>query len=187
MKSTTLNQLFAITLAGLLASCSSPSSPVTRVSVSASSGKAVSGSALSRQVFDEVNSYRERNGKSILERHAGLDQLAQEHCDYIAKTCGGSGLNINHENFSKRAFNANRYFHIPSVGENVVSSSTRTSSHLLSLWVSSKSHEKNMRGSWAYTGIGTATAPDGMVISTQIFGSSEANPNLDSRDFARPW
>ncbi len=186
MKNSPYNQLFAVAFLGLLASCSSPSTPVTRVPVSTSSGKS-SSSPLSGQVFNEVNSYRVRNGKSTLERHAGLDQLAQEHCEYIAKTCGGSGTNINHNNFSTRAFNANRYFHIPSVGENVVSSSTKTSSHLLSLWVSSESHEKNMRGSWTYTGIGTATAPDGMVISTQIFGSSEANPNLNARDFARPW
>ncbi len=187
MKNSPYNQLYVITLAGFLASCSAAPPTVTRIPVSASVGKTSLSGSLAAEVFEEVNSYRARNGKSALERHAGLDQLAQEHCEYLAKTCGGSGTKINHDNFGTRAFNASRYFHIPSVGENVVSSSTKTSRHLLSLWVSSKTHEKNMRGSWKYTGIGTATAPDGMVISTQLFGSAESNPDLESRDFALPW
>lgn len=186
MKTISYNQLSAIALAGLLASCSAPSPTVTRIPVSSSSGKTSSGS-LSGQVFNEVNSYRAQKGKSALERHAGLDQLAQGHCDYLAKNCGGSGTNISHAGFDKRAFNAHRYFHISSVGENVVSSRTKTASHLRDLWVSSKTHEKNMRGGWKYTGIGTAVTPDGMVISTQIFGTGETHPDLDSRDFARPW
>lgn len=185
MKTSPYNQLIAVMCASLMVSCSSPSTPaVTRVPVSASISKS---SNLSGDVFNSVNSYRAQNGKSSLERHAGLDQLAQEHCDYLAKNCGGSGTNISHVGFRKRAFNAHRYFSIPSVGENVVSSSTKSASHLLNLWISSKTHEKNMRGSWKYTGIGTATTPDGMVISTQLFGSAEFNTDLDARDFARPW
>lgn len=185
MKTISHNQLFAIALAGLLASCSSPTPTVT-VPVSSTSTKAVSGS-LSGQVFSEVNSYRALKGKSSLERHAGLDQLAQQHCEYLAKNCEGRGTNINHDGFGNRAFSASRYFNILSIGENVVSSNTKSASHLRSLWESSKSHEKNMRENWKYTGIGIATAPDGMVISTQIFGSGESNPKLNDRDFARPW
>tara|TARA_B110000037_G_scaffold83108_2_gene98873 strand:- start:1245 stop:1739 length:495 start_codon:yes stop_codon:yes gene_type:complete len=164
MKTSPYNQLIAVALLSAMVSCSSTSTPtVTRIQVSASSAKS---SNLSGDVFNTVNSYRAQKGKNSLERHAGLDQLAQDHCDYLVKNCGGSGTNISHVGFDTRAHNANRYFSIPSVGENIVSSSTKTASHLLNLWVSSKTHEKNMRGSWKYTGIGTATTPDGMVIST---------------------
>ncbi len=188
MNTTPYNQLLAMALLGTFVSCSPTSTPeVTRVSVSASTASTKNFGNLSGDVYTTVNSYRAKNGKSALERHAGLDQLAQEHCDYLVKNCGGSGQKINHEGFSTRAFNAERYFNIPSLGENVVSSTTKTADHLLDLWISSETHESNMRGSWKYTGVGTAIAPDGMVISTQIFGSIEMNPELYERDFALPW
>jgi uncharacterized protein YkwD len=184
MKITPYNQLIALALVSAVVSCSSSAPTITRVPVSASS---VRSSDLSGDVFKEVNSYRALHGKSALERHAGLDRLAQQHCDYLAKNCGGSGVNINHLGFEGRANTARGSYNIQSIGENVVSSSSYSARHLVDLWISSKGHERNMRSSWKYTGIATAKTPDGMVISTQIFGIEESNSDLLSDSFARPW
>ena len=184
MKTSPYNQLIALALMSAVVSCSSSAPTIQRVPVSISSARS---SDLSGDVFKEVNSYRAQHGKSALERHSGLDRLAQQHCDYLAKNCGGSGTNINHIGFDGRANTASSSYHISSIGENVVSSSTQSAGHLVDLWASSKGHERNMRSSWKYTGIATAKTPDGMVISTQIFGVGESNPELESARFARHW
>jgi uncharacterized protein YkwD len=187
MKTSPYTLLCAAALFGVLASCSSPSPTVARVPVSSSFG---SQSALSDQVFREVNSYRTSKGKSPLRRHAGLDRLAQQHCDYLAKT-GGYGLygkNVSHIGFEGRALAAKQSYSIMSLGENVVASSDRSAKHLVKLWAGSKSHEHNMRSDWACTGIATAVTPDGQVISTQLFGiePSESHRGMADR-FSRQW
>ncbi len=179
MNNTPYNQLFAVALFSALASCAPPPPATTRVPVSSSfSNKS---SSLSGKVLDKVNDYRAQRGKGVLERHSGLDRLAQEHCDFLVKNCGGDGRKISHSGFENRMFAASNDYKMSSIGENVVSSSDHSPQRLVELWASSKSHEQNMRSSWEYTGIATATAPDGMVVSTQIFGIRELNPSLSKR------
>lgn len=140
------------------------------------------------QLFQEVNSYRASKGKSALVRHPGLDSLAQKHCEYLSRTSGGNGLKINHNGFEGRVMSARRSLQISSIGENVVSSTTHSANHLLNLWISSKHHEKNMRGSWKFTGIGTIETADGKLISTQIFGVEKSNsPDADLDPLNRFW
>lgn len=172
MKTSPYLKLLAVALAGVFASCSSPSPTVSRVPVSSSMG---SDSSLSGKVFDEVNSYRAAKGKSVLQRHSGLDRLAQQHCDYLVKTAGSYNLygkNISHIGFEGRAMTARQAYSITSVGENVVSSSSHSAKHLIQVWSGSKTHEHNMSTDWYCTGVATAVAADGTLISTQIFGAA---------------
>jgi len=178
-------QLSAIALTGLLASCSSSSPNVARVPVSISKGN---DNSLNGRIFEGVNSYRQSLGKSSLKRHAGLDSIAQKHCEYLAEHCGASGTNIGHIGFEGRALVARFSYDIPSLGENVASSTTRTPERLISLWKSSKSHESNMRSDWVYTGVGTAFTADGMVISTQVFGTAtRSNMGSSANATNRAW
>lgn len=179
--------LCAAALPCLFASCSSTLPAVTRVEV-ASLGEDHS---LAGKVFDEVNLYRARKGKSALERHSGLDSLAQKHCDYLAATGGKYSLHgraISHVGFEGRALAARHIYHISSLSENVVASTDHSSKNLVSLWAGSKNHEFNMRDDWALTGIGTAMGADGMVISTQIFGTGIDTSHLTlTNKFNRSW
>lgn len=134
-----------------------------------------SDSSLSGKVFNEVNSYRAAKGKSSLQRHPGLDRLAQQHCDYLVKTAGSYdlyGKSVSHIGFEGRALTARQSYNISSLGENVVSSTNHSPQHLVKVWTGSKTHEHNMRADWYCTGIGTAVAADGTVISTQLFGAA---------------
>ncbi|MFD2255925.1 CAP domain-containing protein [Luteolibacter algae] len=179
----------AIALAGLLAACSSSPPDVTRVPVSASPTGA--DKSLRGQIFDEVNQYRTSKGKSSLQRHSGLDAIAQKHCDYLAGNIQSHGLtnrSINHNGFEGRALAARQAYRISTIGENVVTSMDHSSKHLVDLWSRSKSHEHNMRSDWTYTGIGTAVTSQGLVISTQIFGSAETTSHTElSNRFSRVW
>ena len=188
MKTSPYTKLCAAALAGVLASCSSPSPTISRVPVSASFG---SDSSLSGKVFAEVNSYRASNGKAALQRHAGLDCLAQQHCDYLVKTAGSYsmyGKNISHVGFESRALTAHQAYKISSLGENVVSSTNHSAKHLVELWASSKNHDHNMKTDWTCTGVATAVTADGQVISTQLFGTSPSSSHLDFKQrMNREW
>ena len=182
MKTSPYAMLFAAALAGALASCSSPSAPVTRMQVSS---PIRSDTSLSGRLFDEVNSYRAAKGKSSLTRHAGLDKLAQQHCEYLVKTAGSYdlyGKTVSHIGFEGRALTARQAYHISSLGENVVSSTNHSPAHLVNVWARSKNHEHNMSSDWQCTGIGTAVTPDGTVISTQLFGVAPSMHGMDLRE-----
>ncbi|QTN31515.1 CAP domain-containing protein [Akkermansiaceae bacterium] len=151
---------------------------MSRMPVSVSLG---SDASLSAEVFAEVNSYRASKGKAALQRHAGLDKLAQQHCDHLAKTAGSYGIygkDISHVGFEGRAVVARQAYKIDSLGENVVSSTTHSAKHLVKLWAGSKSHDHNMKADWAHTGIATAVTADGKVISTQLFGTNPSSSHL---------
>lgn len=172
-------KLFAVALTGVLASCSSPSTQITRMPVSTSMR---GDSSLSGKLFNEVNSYRLARGKAALQRHPGLDRIAQTHCDYLVKTAGSYdlyGKNISHIGFGGRALLARQSYSINSLGENVVSSSNHSPDHLVKVWAGSKDHEYNMGADWFCTGIATAVTPDGTVISTQLFGAAPSVTQLD--------
>lgn len=188
MKTSPYTKLCAVALVGVLASCSAPSPTVSRMPVSTSFGKDAS---LSDQVFREVNSYRASKGKAALQRHPGLDRLAQQHCDYLVKTSGSYGIygkSISHIGFEGRALSAKQAYKITSLGENVVSSTDRSAKHLVELWAGSKGHEHNMRNDWSCTGIATAVNANGEVISTQLFGNAPSESHRQMADrFANQW
>lgn len=134
-------------------------------------------SSLSGQVFQEVNSYRRKLGKSELERHSGLDRLAQEHCEYLRQHRGSFdiyGKNVSHFGFEGRALYAREAYQMQSVSENVASANHPGEAQaplLVKLWAASKGHEYNMHGDWTHTGVGSVTDSDGTVFCTQLFAT----------------
>jgi uncharacterized protein YkwD len=174
MKTHPTLKVIAVACVGALASCATK--PETqRIPVS---GTFHPDTSLTGKVLQEVNSYRRNHGASDLQRHAGLDRLAQEHCEYLRKNRGTfslSGHNVSHIGFESRTLAAREIYHMESVGENVASASAGGSNPaptLVNLWQNSKSHEYNMRSSWTYTGIGLVVDSDGMVFCTQLFATA---------------
>ena len=188
MKTSPYIKLTAIGLASLLTACSS-SPEIARVQVSSSSGR--SDGSLADRIHRDVNAYRSSKGKASIERHSGLDAIAQKHCDYLVSKIGNGGLtsnSINHNGFEGRARAARHEYRISTLGENVVTSTNHSSKHLVELWANSKYHERNMRSKWTYTGIGTATTPSGLVVSTQVFGTAEDSERSESGNrFNHVW
>jgi uncharacterized protein YkwD len=173
MKTYNKPKVILVACIGALASCA-PKPEIQRMPVSASLHP---DSPLSERVLREVNSYRRSHGVSQLQRHAGLDRLAQQHSEYLRKNRGTFGLygkNVSHIGFEGRALAARTNYHMENLSENVASASgsgANTSKTLLELWKNSKAHEYNMRSAWTYTGIGVAVDPDGTVFATQLFSS----------------
>jgi len=174
MKAISYSILSSIGLFGLLitSSCSSPE--IAHIQqVSTSPGQ--SDGSLADRIHRDVNSYRASKGRAALARHKGLDAIAQKHCNRLAAKIGNKELDrkdANHEGFEGRSLIALRVYRIPTLGENVVTSANHSSKHLVDLWSKSKNHDFNMCSDWTYTGIGTATTPGGLVVSTQVFGTA---------------
>ncbi len=177
MKTPRHTRILAVVCTAVMASCANPPEPTTRMQVSASLRPDTS---LTGRVYQEVNDYRLSRGKSQLQRHAGLDRLAQQHCEYLRQHRGQfslQGRNVSHYGFDGRAIIARERYQMSNVSENVAASSKTpgsTSHRLIELWKNSKDHHKNMLDSWTHTGVGVVVDSDGMVFSTQLF----ANVNM---------
>lgn len=173
MKTSTYTSLLAIASAIALASCANtPQSTRLPVSATVSPQKSPSGS-----LFNEVNAYRRSQGKPELQRHSGLDRLAQEHCEYLRRNRGSfklNGQNVSHFGFEGRALVARERYQMENVSENVAAANSpgaATNSTMVSLWKSSRDHHKNMLDSWTHSGMGVVVDSDGMVFATQLFST----------------
>ncbi len=177
MKTSPHTRILAMICTAALASCVNPPEP-TRMPVSASLRPDAS---ITNRLHQEINAYRRSQGRNSLQRHAGLDRLAQEHCEYLRSHRGTfslNGKNVSHFGFESRALMARERYQMAGVSENVAATSKvsgSTTQRLVSLWKGSKDHHKNMLNDWTHTGAGVVVDSDGMVFSTQIFAT--VNPS----------
>lgn len=169
-----------------LASCVSQSKP----SEEPASAPRHSDTSLAGKIFQEVNSYRRSHGASELQRHAGLDRLAQEHSEYLRKHRGTfkiEGKNVSHFGFDGRALAARKQYRMLSVGENIAATNLTgkdTAPHIVRMWSKSKGHDSNMRDDWTHTGIGVVVDSDGMVFSTQLFATANFSQRASRQQFS---
>lgn len=183
MKTHPYTRILAAVCAGALASCANPPA-TTRMPVSASIRP---DSSASNRLLQEVNSYRRSHGARELQRHPGLDRLAQEHSEYLRKHRGTfklHGQNVSHIGFEGRALVARERYEMENVSENVAAANhpgSNMTSVLMSLWKGSKDHHKNMLDDWTQTGIGVVVDSDGMVFATEIF-SNVCNSQMSVRE-----
>ena len=153
------------------------------MSSSGSHDKSVSGG-----ILQGVNEYRRSNGLSTLQRHSGLDRLAQQHAEYMMKNRGSfslHGKNVSHYGFDGRVAAARHHHNMETISENVIAGTQingDVASVLVRGWSSSGGHRKNMTDDWSATGIGVAIDKDGGVFATQLFGT----PNLTHSRWAGP-
>ncbi len=173
MKTLPYTTLITGVCATFLASCAQQPVP-NKMPVSAS---LKSDSSVTGRLFDEVNGYRASQGKQAIQRHPGLDKLAQQHSEYLRAHRGTfslSGKNVSHIGFEGRTLYARERYNMANFSENVAAATQAGSNgpkRLLELWQGSKDHNKNMLDDWTYSGIGVAVDEDGTVFATQLFGN----------------
>jgi len=159
--------------AAALASCASQPEK-TKLPVSATFSP---DNSLSGQVLKEVNAYRRNIGVNELQRHPGLDRLAQEHCEYLRANRGKFGVygkNVSHMGFEGRSLVARERYNMMSISENVAAANSPGKDFapvLVKLWSESKDHNYNMKSDWTHTGVGVVIDDDGTVFSTELFAT----------------
>ena len=173
MKIQLLNRLIAALVAGALTSCADTAA-TTRVPASSTSRP---DNSQASRFFQAVNAYRRSQGAADLQRHAGLDQLARKHSQYLSEHHGSfslEGKNVSHVGFEGRILVAREIYHMPNISENVAAANHPGGDPvpaLLALMKNSKEHHKNMLDVWTHTGVGVAVAPDGTAFVTQLFAT----------------
>lgn len=175
-------RLFGLLCVAALSSCANQSES-TRMPVSATlnpqaSAPSQADKSLRGQLFDEVNSYRRSQGRQDVQRHTGLDRLAEAHCEYLRRNRGSFSLygkNVSHFGFEGRAMAARMNYQMSAVSENVAAAyhpGGQAAPVILELWKQSKDHHKNMTDKWTHSGIGVVVDSDGMVFATQLFATA---------------
>jgi uncharacterized protein YkwD len=149
--------------------------------VERAAGGSAGGSARERQLagelFEEVNGYRRSRGRAGLERHGGLDRLAQAHSEYMRSHRGTfslSGKNISHIGFESRVMAAKQYYEMENVSENLIAGNRPgglSARQMVEEWKTSAGHHRNMWDRWEYTGVGVVVDSDGHVFATQIYAT----------------
>lgn len=183
MKTQFITRMIAVVCTGILASCASQPVP-TKIEVSSTFRP---DSSLSNRILQEVNSYRQSKGASVLQRHSGLERLAQEHCEYLRQHRGTfslNGKNVSHIGFDGRALIARERYNMSGVSENVAAGNhpgKNPAKLMLELWQSSKDHNKNMIDKWTHTGVGVVVDSDGMIFATQLFATM-SNSQMSTRE-----
>lgn len=188
MKTTSLLYGLVAGVTVLLASCASDLD-TTRIPMSAA--PTPSDSSVAGKLRQCITQYRQSIGKSQIPRHAALDQMAMDHCRFMAKNRGKFSLgsdNISHYGFEERSLLAQRRFGMASVAENVAGGVIQGDipSQLTKAWTSSKTHAYNLEQNWDATGIGVYVADDGMVYATQIF-ATKTNSQMQMVDRFRQF
>jgi uncharacterized protein YkwD len=189
MKTQPVTRFLAVVCAGALASCASPPPPTpTKLPVSATNRPDTS---LAGRLFQEVNAYRRSQGAGELQRHAGLDRLAQDHCEYLRKHRGTfklHGKNVSHIGFEGRTLIAREHFRMENISENVAAANhpgSNPTTVILNLWKNSRDHHKNMTDGWTHSGIGVVVDSDGMTFATQLFSTVSMSQMSNRERFTR--
>jgi len=173
MKKHPIPYLFAVVLAGALASCADTATP-TKATVSTA---AHAGGSPGTQLFDTVNTYRRSQGAPELQRHSGLDQLALKHCEYLRDHHGSfslEGKNVSHMGFEGRTLVAREVYHMSNISENVAAANHgggSPASALFALMKSDKVQQKSMLDSWTHSGVAVVVGSDGTAFATQLFAT----------------
>ena len=179
MKTFPFLQLLAMVCCGGLISCADQHNAI-KGPAAATRQADVSASA---QIFQAVNAYRRSIGAADLQRHAGLDHIAQQHCEYLREHRGTfeiNGKNVSHIGFEGRALYARNVYHMGNLAENVVAANHATNNPgpaAVALWKNSKSHHQTMIDSWPLSGVGAVVDGDGTVFAVQLFGVVNASRN----------
>lgn len=173
MNQTSLLRGLGAGIALLFASCASDLDTTT---VPMSQLSAPGKSSQATQLHVSINQYRQSIGRAPLRRHAGLDRMAQSHCEFMARNRGKFTLgseNISHYGFEDRALRARHAYSMENVAENVAGGTIQgnVSSTLVQSWANSKKHVFNLKGNWDATGVGVYVTPEGVVYATQLFAT----------------
>jgi uncharacterized protein YkwD len=121
-----------------------------------------------KTILQAINVYREMQGLLPLTLDNFISKVAAAHSEEMANNLVPFG----HRGFENRINTIAQHFKHNMVAENVAYTSEEAAT-VVSQWLASKGHRKNIEGNYNLTGIGIAYNKYGYVYVTQIFLKSE--------------
>lgn len=140
---------------------------------------------LGSRLREAGNSYRRSSGKNALSRHPGLDQMARQHAESMARRG-----KLDHQGTASRTDEVSARYGMNAKAENVMRwhvKAGRNPQAMLKVWMDSSQHRRNLLGPYAVTGVGIAQDEQGNIWVTQIYapapGSAGAHSGMGSPAF----
>jgi uncharacterized protein YkwD len=120
---------------------------------------------LERDVFDLVNDYRKSKKLAPLQTNGAIEYQARRH----SMDMGTHRVPFGHQGLSFRMkYIFEKVPGVTTVGENVAFGNLSAKA-VVSGWIKSTEHRKNMEGNFKYTGIGVTRNMQNQLYFTQIF------------------
>lgn len=112
-----------------------------------------------------INEYRQKHGLSKLTMDKKIVIQAQKHSQDMAN----HRMPFGHQGFGKRIANLRRQIKNVGGGAENVAYNYKTAKIVVSGWIKSPGHRRNIVGNYHLTGIGVARDKQGRLYYTQIF------------------
>ncbi|TVR06371.1 MAG: CAP domain-containing protein [Phormidium sp. GEM2.Bin31] len=124
-------------------------------------------SQLEREVHDQVNAYRRRQGLSPLQFDPYISQLARNHSQRMAS----GQVEFGHGGSQQRYDAIGQRTPYRQAAENVAWNSGYSNPVEMAVegWIDSPGHHRNMTGPYERAGVGVAINSEGAYYFTQIF------------------
>lgn len=123
--------------------------------------------SIEEEILAYINKYRESKSLPALQMNAVISDQAFKHSEEMAD----KRMAFGHDGFQDRVRNIiQKLGSLHASAENVAFGQL-SPEEVVSLWIKSPGHRKNIEGKYTMTGIGVAKASDGSLYFTQIFST----------------
>ncbi|MDI3526308.1 MAG: hypothetical protein PWR03_491 [Tenuifilum sp.] len=126
-----------------------------------------------KEILRQINEHRKSIGKQELISNDYIKREALTHSQNMAK----GKITFSHKGFNERFTRLSGFLDITSGAENIANGPLNAT-HIVSGWLASPPHRKNIEDDFNLTGIGIARAPNGSYFFTQIFAKSAEKPKV---------
>ncbi len=133
---------------------------------------AESDTAIQNAVLFYINEYRQHHGLSKLTMDNHIVIQARQHSEDMAN----HRMPFGHQDFGKRIAKLRSQIKNTGGGAENVAYNYKTAQIVVSQWVRSPGHRRNIVGNYNITGIGVARDKQGKLYYTQIFLQTSKNP-----------
>ena len=123
--------------------------------------------SIEEEILSWVNKYRESKSLPALQMNNAISEQAFRHSEEMA----GKRVAFGHDGFQERVRNIIQKIGTLRASAENVAYGKLSPEEVVSLWVKSPGHRKNIEGNYTMTGIGVAKASDGSLYFTQIFST----------------
>jgi len=122
---------------------------------------------LEEEILSWVNKYRESKSLPALQMNTVISEQAFRHSEEMA----GKRVAFGHDGFQERVRSIIQKIGTLRASAENVAFGKLSPEEVVSLWIKSPGHRKNIEGNYTMTGIGVARASDGALYFTQIFST----------------
>ncbi|MEW5846478.1 MAG: CAP domain-containing protein [Bacteroidota bacterium] len=129
--------------------------------------------SMEKEILKMINEHRKSIGKSELV----FNDFARKEAYVHSQNMASGKVPFSHKGFDERFNRLSGFLEITTGAENIANGPLNAK-HIVSGWLVSPPHRKNIEDDFNLTGIGIAKAPNGTYFYTQIFLKSAEKPKV---------